>query len=134
MQGNNHKVNATISSTKPSTQKHDCITLEVKSLESGRDIDVIISAKKSVLENVFPQSIDSLNNAITHWEMSNGFVFGFSLKGNFGLTSMEVFQRLIDHSFQASCSPAVMHIAGSLSRVYFMARARDAEAEVGAVS
>ena len=122
MQGNNHEINTTISSTK-SSQNHDCITLQVKSFESGRDIDVIISANKSVLEDAFPESTDALNNATTEWEVTNGFVNGFSLKETCGLISVEVFQRLMDHGFKVSSSNAVAHSAGGLSHVYLMARA-----------
>ena len=122
MQEYDGKAHSTISSTQPS-QNHDCITLQVKSSESGSDIDVIITAKTSVLKDAFPESTDALNNSLTHWEASNGYIIGFSLKENCGLISAKVFQRLTEQRFSMSSSHAVAQSTGSLTQVYLLSRA-----------
>ena len=121
MQGNNHEVQASISSSKLSLQKHDCIRLQVTSSASGKDTDIIITAKKSVLEDAIPEVSDALNDDITR-RMTNGFVFGFSLMENYGLTSMDVIQRLMDNGFRISSSKTEMGNPEDLLHVYLMVR------------
>ena len=124
MQGNNHEIQlqASISSSNLSLPKHDCIRLQVMSSVSGEDTDFIITAKKSVLEDAIPEVTEALNDDITMGKMSNGFVFGFSLKEHYGLTSMDVIERLMDYGFRVSSSATKRENSGDLLHVYLMAR------------
>ena len=92
------------------------------SSETGSDVDVVIAAKETLLMEVFSETAEALSDANSIWEQVNGFVFGFSLKENCGLTSLEVMQRLLENGFQILSSSCTIHSDGNVLHAHCMSR------------
>ena len=89
--------------TEPTSSEFcDCIAVSI-SPDLGERIS--LSAERSLIEEVFPELSSALvDTRNSGWNMENHFVIRFPLNGFCKLNSVQVIQRLLNHSFQIIAS------------------------------
>ncbi|XP_041375103.1 BTB/POZ domain-containing protein kctd15-like [Gigantopelta aegis] len=89
--------------TEPTSSEFcDCIAVSI-SPDLGERIS--LSAERSLIEEVFPELSSALvDTRNSGWNMENHFVIRFPLNGFCKMNSVQVIQRLLNHSFQIIAS------------------------------